>query len=275
VSASAVVELERCTVRLGGHTVLDQVDLHVEAGDYLAVVGPNGGGKTTLLRALLGLVRPSAGTLRVLGGAPAGARGRVGYVPQFARFEREFPLRVRDAVRLGMAGRTLFRRRHHENIAAEGALQRVGMAELAGAAIGQLSGGQLQRVLIARALVLQPRLLLLDEPTASLDAQGSEGFYRLLDELSQTCTVILVSHDIGSITAHARRVALVNRHLYCAPARSVTVDLIEKVYCCPLDLQTHLARHAHAHAHDGDHDGVHDGAHDGEHARGPAAEVRP
>ncbi|MFH1812347.1 MAG: ABC transporter ATP-binding protein [Pseudomonadota bacterium] len=245
-----VVELEQVSVRLSGHTVLDHLDLVVDEGDYLAVVGPNGGGKTTLLRAVLGLLRPSAGTLRVLGGPAAAARGRIGYVPQFARFERDFPLRVRDVVRLGLAGRVLFRRRRDENLRAEQALHRVGMDHLCETPIGQLSGGQMQRALIARALVIDPALLLLDEPTASLDAQGADGFYQLLDKLSRSCTVILVSHDIGRIATHAQRVALVNRHLYCAAASEITSVMIEKVYCCPLDLPTHLAHHAHAAAED-------------------------
>ncbi len=242
--SAEVIRLDGVTVRYDGETALEDVQLRVQAGDYLAVVGPNGGGKTTLLRTVLGLVRPHRGQVQVLGGTAQKARGRIGYVPQFARFDRDFPVSVGEVVRLGRVGRSLLPwRRAEERAMAERALARVGMAELAGSQIGELSGGQMQRVLIARALVIEPELLLLDEPTASLDSQGAEGFYSLLDSLSERSTVVLVSHDVGRVASHVDRIALVNRHLSCALASEVSPEMIEKAFCCPLDLGSHNVQH--------------------------------
>ena len=164
------VEVDHVSLSLGGEIVLDDVSLRVEADDYLALLGPNGGGKSTLLKLILGLLRPDRGAIRVFGESPRRARGQVGYVPQHVRFDLDFPIRVRDVVLMGrLAAHRWGRFGSADRRAALEALERVEMQDLADRAIGTLSGGQLQRVLIARALVQRPRLLLLDEPTASLD----------------------------------------------------------------------------------------------------------
>ena len=247
------LELRDVWFSYGEIPVLEGVDLGVEPHDYLALLGPNGSGKTTLVKLVLGLLHPSRGSVRVLGGEPEAARGRVGYVPQRVRFDLDFPIRVRDVVRMGRLRRSRMLRplAAADREAAERALATVEMQGLAERPIGALSGGQLQRVLIARALAMGPELLLLDEPTASLDERMGLGVWELLEELSKRMTVIVVSHDIGAISRHVRTVACLNRRLYTHPSRELTPEILEATYGCPID----LIAHGHPHRVLGDHGG--------------------
>jgi zinc transport system ATP-binding protein len=240
VSAPAI-ELRDVSFSYGELPVLEAVDLVVERNDYLALLGPNGGGKTTLLRLVLGLLVPSRGAVRVLGEEPAHARGRVGYVPQRTQFDPDFPIRVVDVVRMGRLrrGRMLRPFSAQDREAAARALATVEVTDLAERPIGALSGGQLQRVLIARALAVEPELLLLDEPTASLDERMGTGVWELLAELSRSMTVVLISHDIGAISRHVRSVACLNRRLHGHPSRELTPEMLEATYGCPVDLIAH------------------------------------
>lgn len=235
------VELRDVSVRLGGCRVLESVDLTVAEHEFLAIIGPNGGGKTTLFKVLLGLLPVEAGSVRVLGVDPLAARGRVGYVPQSVVFDRDFPIRVLDVVRLGRLGRGgRWWLTGTDTQAAREVLEQLEIAELAGRQIGRLSGGQLQRVLIARALVKAPEILLLDEPTASLDLQSAEGFYDLLHRLSQRMTVILVSHDVGAVSTHVGSIACLSRRIF-SHAEELSPDDLLRVYGCPIELIGHGA----------------------------------
>jgi len=240
VSAPAI-ELRDVSFSYGELPVLEAVDLAVERNDYLALLGPNGGGKTTLLRLVLGLLLPSRGAVRVLGEEPAHARGRVGYVPQRTQFDPDFPIRVMDVVRMGRLRRERMLRPFsaRDREAAARALAIVEVGDLAERPIGALSGGQLQRVLIARALAVEPELLLLDEPTASLDERMGTGVWELLAELSRSMTVVVISHDIGAISRHVRSVACLNRRLHGHPSRELTPEMLEATYGCPVDLIAH------------------------------------
>lgn len=221
--------------------VLEGVNLVVEEGDYLAILGPNGSGKTTLLQVILGLLSPSRGRIQVAGEPPEHARGQVGYVPQHVRFDLDFPIRVLDVVLMGrLAGKAPGRPfRATDRHSAAMALAQVEMEEYAERPIGALSGGQLQRVLIARALALEPRLLLLDEPTASLDERIGHSVWDLLEEISHRMTVILVSHDIGAISQYVRSVACLNRRIFGHPTRELTPEILEQTYGCPVELLAH------------------------------------
>lgn len=239
--SAPAIELRGVSFSYGELPVLEGVDLAVERNDYLALLGPNGGGKTTLLRLVLGLLAPSRGSVRVLGEEPARARGRVGYVPQRTQFDPDFPIRVADVVRMGRLrrGRMLRPFSAPDREAAARALATVEVADLAERPIGALSGGQLQRVLIARALAVEPELLLLDEPTASLDERIGTGVWELLAELSRSMTVVVISHDIGAISRHVRSVACLNRRLHAHPSRELTPEMLEATYGCPVDLIAH------------------------------------
>lgn len=240
----AVVDIRGLHFRYDGPLVLEDVNLQVAEGDFVGLVGPNGGGKTTLLRLILGFERPTSGSVEVFGMPPAAARSLVGYVPQQATFDMDFPISVMDVVLMGRlgVGRGVGHFGRNDRRAAEEAMREVGVWDLRHRRIGTLSGGQRQRALIARALVAGPRLLLLDEPTASLDMHSEQEVYELLRALNRRATIILVSHDIGFVTAYVSRVACVNRRLVVHPTEAITSEAIEAVYAGPM----RFVRHDHA-----------------------------
>src|ERR1043166_6644389 len=192
--------------------ILTDIDLTIAARDFVCLVGPNGGGKTTLLKLMLGLLKPTAGTLQVFGMAPEKARPRIDYMPQYTQLDPKFPVTVNDVVlmgRLGVAPRFgPFRRVDRER--SSQALSEVRLGGFEKRPFSALSGGQRQRVLIARALACEPELLLLDEPTSNLDMAVQDDFYELLTDLSHRLTVVLVSHDVGFVSKLVRTVVCVN-----------------------------------------------------------------
>jgi len=221
--------------------VLEDVHLEVCHGDFLAVLGPNGGGKTTLLKLLLGLLRPQRGVIRVLGDLPGKSSRRVGYVPQQTNIHDVFPITAEDVVLLGrLPHRPKWRGfSGSDNNAVRHALERVGMGGLRHRRIGRLSGGQRQRVLIARALVNAPEILFLDEPTASVDRHFQTEFYDLLKELNASMTIIVVSHDLFVLSAYAKSVACVNRTLFYHDAAELTQNMLKAAYHCPVEVVAH------------------------------------
>lgn len=220
-----IVRIEGLCFSRDDQEILSDIDLAVGEGDYLAVLGPNGGGKTTLLKLMLGLLRPGKGEVRLFGGAPAKARGRVGYVPQSGA-RAHLPATVRDVVLMGLRGRIGAAERSR----AEQALGRVELAGLSDRMFDSLSGGQQQRALIARALVHEPELLLLDEPTANIDPQGRFCFYEFLAQLAGSATVIVVSHDLSILGAGLTCVATVNRRLLHACGGQLTPAMMELLF---------------------------------------------
>jgi zinc transport system ATP-binding protein len=245
------LELHDVWLSFRGTPVLEGVDLTLERNDYLAILGPNGSGKTTLLKVILGILEPDRGTVRVFGAPPASCRGRIGYVPQHVRFDLGFPIKAFDVTMMGRLGRRrgLGRQGRSDREIVRRMLERVEMNRYADRQIGTLSGGQLQRVLIARALALEPDLLLLDEPTASLDERIEHSVWELLEELSHEMTVVLVSHDIGAISTYVRSVACLNRKLYYHPSKELTPEILEATYGCSIDLLAHGQPHRVLHEH--------------------------
>ena len=213
------VEIEKVSFRYGEVSVLEDIDLTVEPGDFLGIIGPNGSGKTTLLRIMLGLLAPTSGQVRLFGHPPASLKqwGRLGYVPQKATFDPSLPVTVGEVVASGLvATMGLLRRvRAAERRRVGDVLTQVGMTAYAAARVGALSVGQQQRVLIARALVSDPELLILDEPTGGVDPEAQTSFYALLHHLNREreVTLILVSHDIGVVAKEVTRLACLNRRL--------------------------------------------------------------
>lgn len=233
-----VVEMRGVCFSFNGRPALRDVDFDLYDGDFVGIIGPNAGGKTTLLKVMLGLLEPDAGSVEVFGRRPREARGMVGYVPQYAGFDRSFPIGVRRAVGMGALGRGGPKGGDTE-AAVERALDRVELGGVADRQIGQLSGGQLQRVLIARALVVEPRLLLLDEPTSSVDTRIGRSVHELLEELSREITIVLVSHDIGVISRHVHTIACLNVEMHYHHSKELTPDILEAAYGCPVDLVAH------------------------------------
>lgn len=245
MAAEDVVRLEDVWVRFDGVAILEGIDLSVYQNDFMGMIGPNGGGKTTLLKVILGLIRPSQGKVTVLGSTPERGRRFVGYVPQYSLFDRDFPVSVWDVVlmgRLGQAGR--FRRYSEEDKkAALHVLETVEMLDFKGSQIGRLSGGQQQRVFIARALVSEPKLLLLDEPTASVDAPMMEEFYELLNRLKKRMAIVLVTHDLSAVSIYVDTVGCLNRKLYYHHSKEVSAEDLEAAYQCPIELIAHGVPH--------------------------------
>lgn len=246
------VSIEDLQVRLDGRTVLEEVFLEVEEGDFLGLIGPNGGGKTTLLKAILGLIKPSRGRVLVFGMNPEAARTRVGYLPQKSLFDQKFPVSSVEVVMMGRYGRKgLFGRYCAEDKdAALAALAAVGMEEQADREIGALSGGQQQRIFVARALVSEPDLLLLDEPATGIDSSRQREFYELLRDLNEDMTIIMVSHDISAVSTYVNKIACVNRKLYYHGSKELFAEEIEEAYQCPVEMIAHGIPHRVLREHD-------------------------
>ena len=242
------VEMKDLWFSYNGQPVLQAVDLVISAGELVCMVGPNGGGKTTLLKLMLGLLEPDRGTVRILGRRPRQARPLVGYMPQHASFDPHFPVNVADVVLMGRLGRGRLvgpYGKADRNAVAD-SLDEVGLADLRRRTFSQLSGGQRQRVLIARALVCQPELLLLDEPTASLDVAVEEEFHALLDELSKRLTVVIVSHDVGFVSQVVGKVVCVRGSVAVHPTDDLTGQIMRDLY----GRDVRLVRHDHDCQHD-------------------------
>ncbi len=231
--------------------VLQDVNLAIRQGDFIAMIGPNGGGKTTLLKLILGLLKPEKGTIRVMGKPALAAAPGIGYVPQNVHINSGFPITALDVVLMGKLDpkrrwtRTSVADRHE----ALEALERLQMAAHAEKRISELSGGQRQRVFIARALVTQPTLLLLDEPTASIDTKGQAEFFKLLEALNQDITILVVSHDLLVISRYVKSVACVNKRLHYHDHAEITGEMLETMYTCtveevcPVELVAHGLPH--------------------------------
>jgi zinc transport system ATP-binding protein len=234
-----VVELMDVVVKYGPFVALDGATLSVWPGEFVGVIGPNGSGKTTLLKVILGLVQPASGTVRVFGRDRAELEGdvhRLGYVPQLTEMDRRFPVSALDVVLMGRYGKIGLGRRpsREDKEKARWALEQVGVAHLADRQIGQLSGGQLQRMLVARALVTEPELLLLDEPTTGMDPAIADSSYELLNDLNRSLgvTIIMTSHDVSVVSQYVSTVACINKRLVChgLPQETLTPETLEGVY---------------------------------------------
>lgn len=247
-----VVELKHVSFAYRGTPVLEDVSLTVDHGDFLSVVGPNGGGKTTILKLILGLIKPAGGTVRLFGAPPEKARHRIGYMPQYSSLDPLFPVSVLDVVLMGRLGRgmSFWRYSRSDRRSAEEALEKVELAPLRDRPFFQLSGGQYQRVLLARALVSDPDLLLLDEPTSNVDAAIETGLYELLHRLNEQLTIILVTHDLGFVSRYVDKVACVNRKLLTHPTSEITGEMISAIYGSHVHMIRHDAREGTGSPHD-------------------------
>ncbi len=238
-----LIQIDQLDFSYGPTPVLKRIALTVEAGSTMGVIGPNGGGKTTLVKLLTGRLQPTSGGILIDGMRPIDAvrRGdRIGYLPQNPRVEANFPLSVRQVITLGLAGKTGMLRGYADDDLAyvESLLARVGVAELADQPIGKLSGGQLQRALIARALAARPKLLILDEPTTGIDVRGQQAFIEFIADIKKELglTVIFVSHDLRAVTSISDRIACLNvtLHYHDVP-QHLPAELMYRMFACDLE----------------------------------------
>lgn len=238
------IELRNVWFSYDGDVVLRDISLIAPRNDFIAVIGPNGGGKTTLLRLVLGIITPTRGNVRVFGDAPSHASLRVGYVPQNTAINPDFPIRVRDVVLMGRLGHPKRMRRFtgKDHDTAHRALETMDMWEHRDRTIGSLSGGQRQRVFIARALASEPELLLLDEPTSSIDAEGQQKTYEILKLLNERMTILVVSHDLTILLGYAKSVAYVNTTLFPHHGPLISPEMLVNLagspleHICPIEL---------------------------------------
>ncbi len=240
-----LVEIRELDFALNGSYILEKINLEIEAGEMVGIIGPNGAGKTTLLRLLLGLIWQTGGEIKIFGLSPSRLgrkREAIGYMPQRPALDRRFPLSVLDVVFMGLhtpatLGRPLTRERREKG---RRSLEQVGLAALQDRPFGELSGGEQQRVFLARALCREPQLLLLDEPNAGLDLPTQHHFFNLLQQLQKehNLTVIMVSHDLAAIARYAHRLVCINRtmHVHGRPGEVLSSPHLEKAYRCEFDL---------------------------------------
>jgi len=233
--STPLVEIKNMDVAYQKKLVLTNVTLSVFENDFIGVIGPNGGGKTTLVKSILGLIKPVRGTLR-----QTVSRSEIGYLPQGSQLDDKFPITVREVVESGLEhglklspGSSRERKKKVEKT-----LERVGLSNLHSRPIGELSGGEFQRTMLARAIISSPRLLVLDEPDTHVDNQFETELYTLLKELNNTITILLVSHDIGMISPYIKTLACVNRELHYHASNEITEEEL-KVYNCPVEIIAH------------------------------------
>ncbi len=256
--SNTVIDIQNLNFSYNGQPILIGVNLSLQAGDFMVMIGPNGGGKTTLLKLMLGLLEADSGIVRIFGKPPKGVSYRIGYVPQDVLINKNFPVSALDVVLMGRLkpGRGWSRPSREDRMAALEALKQVEMDKFCDHRIGELSGGQKQRVFVARALATNSQLLFLDEPTASIDTKGQGEFYSLLKELNKTITIIIVSHDLMVISGYVKSVACVNQRFHYHGQAELTGEMIEMMYhctaedTCPVGLIAHGLPHRVLHTHD-------------------------
>jgi zinc transport system ATP-binding protein len=235
-----ILELKNLYAGYNGDTILENINLTVYEKDFIGVIGANGSGKTTLLKVILGLIQPYQGSITFFIEGEEHKRQFIGYMPQVSMFDKKFPIQVMDVVGSGLIAKMglfkTFNKTQKEQI--HQVMEQMGIINLRSKPIGELSGGQMQRVFLARALVSSPSLLILDEPETSVDKTFEHGFFNTLKELNKTLTIILVSHDIGMISSYVKTIACISRTLHYHRSNKISKELLDS-YHCPIDLITH------------------------------------
>lgn len=244
--SSTALHIDKLSVCYKNTMAISDISFDVEDGEYLGIIGPNGGGKSTLLKAILGLVPLSSGTVEIYGEKTNKNKSYIGYVPQFASVDKHFPITLLEVVLTGCLKPGLspfFKYSSSNKKTAYELLERVGILDLANRQISELSGGEFQKMLIARALAAKPKLLLLDEPTASVDASSRDQIYNLLTELNKDMTIILVTHDLLAVSSQINRLACLNGHLVYHGEPELSEHIVNSLYGCPVDLIAHGVPH--------------------------------
>ena len=265
--ASPIIEIKNLSAGYDNRTVLHDINLTIYERDFLGIIGPNGGGKTTLIKCILGLLKPTAGEIlyhtdppspEVAGSQclPLNTRLSMGYLPQYSSIDRKFPITVEEVILSGLSSKkplaSRFTARHREKASA--VIARMGLEGMEQRAIGALSGGQLQRALLGRAIISDPQVVILDEPSTYIDKRFEARLYELLAEINKDCAIILVSHDIGTVLQQVKSIACVNETLDYHPDTGVTEEWLERNFNCPIELLGHgtlphriLKEHKHSH----------------------------
>ncbi|MCW8931011.1 MAG: metal ABC transporter ATP-binding protein [Gammaproteobacteria bacterium] len=232
VSNEVAIEINELNFSFESLSILENINMTIERGDFAGLVGPNGGGKTTLLKLILGLYKAQTGKIKIFGKPLKNQRKLIGYVPQYANFNSDFPISVQDTVLQGRLGisRCLGAYCQKDKVIAQKVMQETEIDNLAQRSIQSLSGGQMQRVLVARALAAEPEILLLDEPTANIDQRAEKDIFDLFKSINQRMTILIISHDIGFVSDYINKVFCLNKTLVCHDSTPVTSDTIHTLY---------------------------------------------
>lgn len=266
MAATPIIEIKNLSAGYDGRTVLHDVNLNIYEHDFLGVIGPNGGGKTTLIKCILGLLKPTGGEIIFHSpksspenpqvSASNSTRLSLGYLPQYNTIDRKFPISVEEVILSGLSIQKSLTSRFTPEQKEKGKqiIARMGLEGLEHRSIGQLSGGQLQRALLGRAIISDPSALILDEPSTYIDKRFEARLYELLAEINKECAIILISHDIGTVLQQVKSIACVNETLDYHPDTEVTTEWLEKSFNCPIELLGHgtlphriLGEHHHHH----------------------------
>lgn len=237
-----IIEIRNLNAGYDGRTVLRDVNLTVYDRDFLGIIGPNGGGKTTLIKCILGLLKPVSGEISFASPRTTGhSQLTMGYLPQYNSIDRKFPITVEEVILSGLSSKkpltSRFTKEHREK--ARRVIARMGLEGLEERAIGALSGGQLQRALLGRAIISDPEVVILDEPSTYIDKRFEARLYQLLVEINKDCAIILVSHDIGTVLQQVKSIACVNETLDYHPDTGITGEWLERNFNCPIELLGH------------------------------------
>ena len=252
---SKIVELKSVFAGYNNDVILNDVSFEIYDDDFIGIIGPNGGGKTTLLNVILGLIKPIKGSIEFFGDTE-NKNNKIGYLPQINQIDKKFPISVCDVVLSGLIYSSGFFYKHSKEdiIKVRETLKKLGICDLRNKPIGELSGGQMQKVLLARAIVSSPRLLILDEPNTFVDNKFEGELYEILVQLNKEMAIIIVSHDIGTISTYIKTIACVNRGLHYHKSNKISEQQLAS-YNCPIKLITHgevphtvLKTHNHIHS---------------------------
>ena len=238
---NSIIQINGLSAGYDGKTVLQQVDLAVYEKDFLGIIGPNGGGKTTLIKCILGLHQPSQGSIRFYKDGQEIPDMNMGYLPQYNTIDKKFPISVYEVILSGLSKqKSIFRRyskEQHEQV--RQMIARMGLEGMEERSIGSLSGGQLQRALLGRALVSNPEVVILDEPNTYIDKRFEAKLYSLLEEINKERAIILVSHDIGTVLKNVKTIACVNETVHYHPHTEVPTEWLEEHFGCPIEMLGH------------------------------------
>jgi len=237
---SKIIELKDIVAGYGDEVILKDVNFSVSDEDFIGIIGPNGGGKTTLVKVMLGLLKPMSGKVIIHQDGDGLTRRMIGYLPQINRADQEFPISVLDVVLSGLADSVkLFKRFSKQEISkAKSLLHQMGIESLSKKNIGDLSGGQMQRVFLCRAIISDPKLLILDEPNTFVDNKFESDLYATLKTLNQRMAIMMVSHDVGTITYYIKTIACVNRELHYHASNEISQEQLAS-YNCPIQIIAH------------------------------------
>jgi zinc transport system ATP-binding protein len=234
-----LIRLEKISYGYGKKKVIEDVSLQMEAGDFIGMIGPNGGGKSTIIKILMGLIKPWTGSV-VLGKSSKGSTTTIGYLPQYHDFDKRFPISVTEVILSGLVNQKSggLRFSKADKLKVQTLLDQLGLSAKKNAPVGELSGGQMQRAFLGRAIIADPDLLILDEPVTYVDSKFEQELYEILEEINKQTAILLVSHDVGQIVSVVKTIACVNQSLHYHPSNKISAEVLAS-YNCPIELITH------------------------------------